>query len=239
MRRTSQIESVILGLIIVFAGGAGAALAGDGSATGSFAVNNDLPAGWDLSTVLIKDGSTEILASHPVTSHDSSVAFSFAGLDPGPYRVRLLASKEDIVLALAETAVLTVGSETSETSETSGNIWKAMGSGGAVSGATELLGQPPEGRMILIRVRRVDIDVEGQFPDQLNAFTIEVEPEEIAAGSVAYEVSGLSYGLYAVELIAYHYESHTTEPLGAHPERLAVDLDHEKHRDVDFTVSFE
>ena len=92
--------------------------------------------------------------------------------------------------------------------------------------------------MILVRVSRVDIDLEGKFPDQLNAFTVEVQPDEIEAGKVTYEMSGLSHGLYAVELIAYHYESHTTKPIDAYTERLIVDLDHEEYQDIDFKVDF-
>ena len=107
----------------------------------------------------------------------------------------------------------------SETSESLSDAWKAIGSGGAVSGEIALSGKAPEGKMILVRVRRVDIDLEGKFPDQLNAFTVEVQPDEIEAGKVTYEMSGLSHGLYAVELIAYHYESHTTNPIDAYTEQ--------------------
>jgi hypothetical protein len=228
-------QSVVFTLIVTLAGGASSALAGDGSIAGSFAVNNDLPSGWDLSTVVMEEGSTDVLASQAVTSDGSSIAFSFADLDPGSYRVRLLAIKEDTVLGLGETAVLEVSAGRSEPLD---GVWKAMGSSGAVSGEIELSGQAREGRMILIRVRRVDIDVEGKFPDQLNAFTVEVQPEELEAGRVAYEVSGLSYGLFAVELIAYDYESHTTEPIDTYTERLVIDLDNEEHQDIGFTAEF-
>ena len=235
MRQSMQIQSVILTLVVSLAAGMGVALAGGSEVAGSFSVNNDLPDGWDLSAVLVGDGETEALATNKVTSDGSTVAFSFAHVEPGSYRVRLLATKDDTVLGLSETSVLEVGSETSESPS---DAWKAIGSGGAVSGEIALSGKAPEGKMILVRVSRVDIDLEGKFPDQLNAFTVEVQPDEIEAGKVTYEMSGLSHGLYAVELIAYHYESHTTKPIDAYTERLIVDLDHEEYQDIDFKVDF-
>ena len=233
MHRRSPTQVAILAVFVAFAG-VGIALAGE-TVVGAFRVNNDLPDGWDLSTVLLRAASAEVVATQTVSSDGSTVSFSFAGVDPGSYRVRLLASRDDTVLALAETTVLEVGAETSGTP---GNTWKAIGSGGTIFGKIDLLGPPPEGKMILISLQRVDIDLTGKFPDQQNAFTIEVEPDEIESGSVAYEMSGLSYGLYEVALIAYHYDSHTTKPIEAYPERLVVDLDHRQYRDIDFAAAF-
>ena len=235
MRRRYRVLWVILAPIVLSAGGPGPALAADGSLAGSFAVNNELPAGWELSALLMAEGSPEVVASQTVRAEGSAVGFSFTGLDPGPYRVRLAAGREGTILGLGETTTLEVGAGAAGPVQGS---WKAMGSGGGVSGEIELLGEPPAGRMILIRARRVDIDLEGKFPDQLNAATIEVEPDQIEAGSAAYEFAGLSYGLYAVELIAYDYESHTTQPIDAYAERLVIDLDHEEHEGIDFAVEF-
>ncbi len=67
MRRNATNQLVTLTLIIIVAGSAGAAVAGDGSVAGSFDVNNELPAGWELRTVLRAEGSTEALASQPAT----------------------------------------------------------------------------------------------------------------------------------------------------------------------------
>lgn len=235
MQRSSRIRSFVFIMIVSFAGGVGAAPAGNGSVAGSFTVNNKLPAGWDLATVLMAEGSTVVLASHPATSKDSAVAFSFTDLDAGSYRTRLLATRNDTVLALSQTTVLEVAAESPEAPV---DTWKAMGSGGAVFGEIELSGEPPEGKMILVRVRRIDINLEGQFPDQLNAFTVEVQPDEIEAGRADYDVGGLSHGLYAVELIAYDYATHTTRPIDAYKEDLVVDLDHKEHQNIDFKVDF-
>jgi hypothetical protein len=88
MQRGPRLHLSILTLAVVLAAGAGAVPAGDGSVVGAFAVNNELPAGWALSAVLRADGSAEALASHALTADGSSLAFSFAGLEPGSYKVR-------------------------------------------------------------------------------------------------------------------------------------------------------
>ena len=235
MQRVLKIRSTVIGLVVLLLFGAVGAVAAGSELAGSFTVNNELPDGWALSAALLRDGETGVIDTREVVSDGSTVGFAFADLEPGSYRVRLLASEEGTVLALGETEAVELGPGAEPPATDS---WKAVGSGGTVAGEISLSGEAPEGRMILVRVRRVDIDLEGKFPDQLNAFTVEVQPEEIEAGQVTYEMSGLSYGLYAVELIAYHYETHTTQPIDEYGETLAVDLDHGEYRDVDFEVEF-
>ena len=150
MPKTSLVRSAVLAVFVTLAG-IGAALAGD-SVAGAFRVNNALPDGWDLSTVLLRAASTEVVATHTATSDGSTVGFSFAAVDPGSYRVRLLATRDSTVLALAETATLDVGAETAEAPD---STWKAIGSGGAISGEIELVGSPPDGKMILSRCSKM------------------------------------------------------------------------------------
>jgi len=233
VRRIPVRPFVFLSLILAL----GATSADAGSPVqGTFQVNNKLPDGWALELMLRAEETGELVATETAVIDGSTIPFSFSDIDEGAYRVRLSAVGDEATLVLAETPTLTVGGDAAPGE---GGKWKAIGAGGAVFGAIQLVGEPPAERMILVRARRIDIDLEGQFPDQLNAFTVEVQEEEFEAGRVDFEFAGLSYGLYAVELIAYHYKTHTTQPIAALDEHLVIDIDHQEHAEIEFEVDFQ
>ena len=202
--------------------GAAGAIAGD-SISGVFEVNNTLPQDAELSVVVYAEGADEPMATQQVAASDGEVGYEFSGLAAGAHHVDLVASLGEIDLVLSR--------------QEPGGVAEAIGIDGAVAGTVTLSGEPPAGRLLLMRADRTDIEVSG-MPDQLNRMSYEVEKDEVADNRFEYEFEGMSYGVYRVELVGYDYQSHQVEVYGTLPDQVVIDAREVSATDQSFSVEF-
>lgn len=201
-----------------------------GTVEGVFEVNNTLPDEASLIVAAFAEGADQPFVLQAVEPADGEIPYQLDDVEPGVYRIDLMASIGDIGLVLARLPGISVG-EGSQSVPSA----EAMGVDGGVSGTIELVGTPPADRLLLVRADRTDIEVEG-MPDALNRLSFEVAKEDLAGGSIAYEFEGMSYGIYEIELIGYDYRTHQVEVYGELDRRLLIDATAPRASGADFTV---
>lgn len=229
-------RALLVGLAILALGYQGPA-SGAGEIAGRFTFATPLPEGAELRALLVEAATGQERRSEPVTAEGDAIPFSFSGVEPDTYSVRLVAVVGDERLLVGDCDEVALGDSTPGPEPIT---CTAMRREAAISGAVTLRGDYPQGRLVFVRARRSDMTHESWVADGVNnaSYDLDSDTDTTENSSVDFEFEGLSYGVYDLELVGYDYMTHEVTVYGGYPGGLVLDVDRQRREALDFKADF-